>query len=178
MNKGEAQKRILELREELNQHNHNYYVLDNPSISDYDFDMLLEELQNLENSFPEFMDPNSPSKRVGGDITKNFETVVHKYPMLSLSNTYSKEELEDFIKRISKMVPEEMEFVCELKYDGAAIGINYKNGQFEKAVTRGDGSKGDNISANVKTISSIPLKLKGDSYPPDFEIRGEIFMLS
>lgn len=177
MNKGEAQKRILELREELNQHNHNYYVLDNPSISDYDFDMLLEELQNLENSFPEFMDPNSPSKRVGGDITKNFETVVHKYPMLSLSNTYSKEELEDFIKRISKMVPEEMEFVCELKYDGAAIGINYKNGQFEKAVTRGDGSKGDNISANVKTISSIPLKLKGDSYPPDFEIRGEIFML-
>ena len=177
MNKGEAQKRILELREELNQHNHNYYVLDNPSISDYDFDMLLEELQNLENSFPEFMDPNSPSKRVGGDITKNFETVVHKYPMLSLSNTYSKEEFEDFIKRISKMVPEEMEFVCELKYDGAAIGINYKNGQFEKAVTRGDGSKGDNISANVKTISSIPLKLKGDSYPPDFEIRGEIFML-
>lgn len=177
MNKLEVQNRILQLREELGDHNHKYYVLDAPTITDFDFDMLLEELQKLEFENPEFHDPNSPSKRVGGDITKNFETVAHKYPMLSLSNTYSKEELEDFIKRISKMVPEEMEFVCELKYDGAAIGISYKNGLFERAVTRGDGSKGDDISANVKTISSIPLKLKGQSFPPEFEIRGEIFML-
>lgn len=177
MSKAEIKERILELRDELNEHNHRYYVLDSPLISDYDFDILLKDLQSLENANPEFEDPNSPTKRVGGDITKNFETVAHKYPMLSLSNTYSKEELEDFIKRISKMVPEEMEFVCELKYDGAAIGIAYKNGAFERAVTRGDGSKGDDISANVKTISSIPLKLKGDSYPEEFEIRGEIFML-
>ncbi len=177
MTKVEIQEKILKLRLELSEHNHSYYVLDSPVISDYDFDLLLRELQELENANPEFADPNSPSKRVGGEITKNFENVAHKYPMLSLSNTYSKEELEDFIKRISKMVPEEMEFVCELKYDGAAIGISYKNGAFERALTRGDGSKGDDISANVKTISSIPLKLKGDSFPDEFEIRGEIFML-
>lgn len=177
MNKVDVKQRILQLREELAHHNHNYYVLDTPTIRDFDFDILLEELQKLEFENPEFDDSNSPSKRVGGDITKNFETVPHKYPMLSLSNTYSKEELEDFIKRIAKMVPEEMEFVCELKYDGAAIGISYKNGLFERAVTRGDGSKGDDISANVKTISSIPLKLKGATFPSEFEIRGEIFML-
>lgn len=178
MNKEEAQKRIYQLREELNNHNHKYYVLDSPIISDFEFDKLLLELQELENQHPEFEDLNSPTKRVGGDITKNFETLPHKYPMLSLSNTYSKEELEDFIKRIDKMLPEEeIEFVCELKYDGAAIGISYKNGEFNRALTRGDGSKGDDISANVKTISSIPLKLKGNSYPDEFEIRGEIFML-
>ena len=177
MTKAEAHYRILFLREELAAHNYRYYVEDNPVISDYEFDQLLKELQQLENENPEMDDPNSPTRRVGGEITKSFETVVHKYPMLSLSNTYSKEELEDFIIRIGKIVPEEMEFVCELKYDGAAIGITYINGHFARAVTRGDGSKGDDISANVKTISSIPLKLRGNNYPKEFEIRGEIFML-
>ncbi len=177
MNTQEAKQKILELREELEAHNHRYYVEDNPTISDFEFDKLLRELQDLEAEFPEFDDPNSPTRRVGGEITKNFQTVPHKYPMLSLSNTYSKEELEDYLKRIAKLVPEEMEFVCELKYDGAAIGITYKNGMLEKAVTRGDGTQGDDITTNVKTISSVPLRLRGSDYPEEFEIRGEIFML-
>src|SRR5690606_3211601 len=171
----QAQQKIQDLSAEINQHNYNYYVLSNPTISDYEFDMLLEELQKLEAQFPQLADENSPTKRVGGSITKNFETVKHKYPMLSLSNSYSKEEIADFEHRIKKLVEGELEYVCELKYDGVAIGITYKNGKLLQAVTRGDGVQGDNITENVKTIRSIPLQLKGD-FPEEFEIRGEVFM--
>lgn len=171
----QAQQKIQDLSAEINQHNYNYYVLSKPTISDYEFDMLLEELQKLEAQFPQLADENSPTKRVGGSITKNFETVKHKYPMLSLSNSYSKEEIADFEHRIKKLVEGELEYVCELKYDGVAIGITYKNGKLVQAVTRGDGVQGDNITENVKTIRSIPLQLKGD-FPEEFEIRGEVFM--
>ncbi|MDZ7846667.1 MAG: NAD-dependent DNA ligase LigA [Owenweeksia sp.] len=177
MNKEEAKSRIQELSHELEHHNYLYYVRDAPEISDYEFDQKLEELQKLEEEYPAFRDPNSPTQRVGGNVTREFPTVKHKYPMLSLSNTYSKEELEDFLKRIDKSINEEVEFVCELKYDGAAIGIIYKNGILERAVTRGDGSQGDDITTNVKTIRSIPLKLRGKNIPEEMEIRGEIFML-
>jgi DNA ligase (NAD+) len=151
-------------------------VLDNPTISDYDFDMLLEELQKLEIEHPEFAFDDSPTKRVGGDITKDFETVKHKYPMLSLGNSYSKEEIQDFESRIKKEIETDLEFICELKYDGVAIGISYKNGKIQRAVTRGDGTQGDDVTANVKTIRSVPLQLKGSDYPSEFEIRGEIFL--
>lgn len=171
----EIKKEIDQLSEELRKHNHNYYVLSNPTISDYDFDMMLEKLQRLEEKYPQFANENSPTKRVGGDITKNFPTVVHKYPMLSLSNSYSTEDIIDFENRIKKLTNSEIEYVCELKYDGVAIGIQYVNGKFARAVTRGDGTKGEDISANVKTIRTIPLKLLGEDYPDDFEIRGEIF---
>ncbi len=175
MNEQAAQERIKELTEELEAHNHRYYVLNDPTISDYDFDQLLKELESLEEHFPQFAHPNSPTKRVGGDITKKFPEVVHDYPMLSLSNTYSKEEIVEWENRISKIADGVLEYVCELKYDGVAIGIRYVNGQFDRAVTRGDGTKGEDISANVKTIRTIPLRLRGDDYPADFEIRGEIF---
>ncbi len=175
MSKEQAKDRILELRKELQEHNHRYYMLDAPTISDYEFDMLLEELIKLEREHPEFNDPNSPSQRVGGTVTKSFETIKHKYPMLSLSNTYSREELEDFDARIKKLIEGDIEYVCELKYDGAAISLTYTNGHLTQALTRGDGTQGDNITTNVKTIKTIPLSLKGD-YPPEFEIRGEIFM--
>jgi DNA ligase (NAD+) len=168
------QKRIIELTNELNIHNHDYYVLSSPTISDYDFDMKLKELQAIEIKNPELADENSPTKRVGGDITKKFETVVHKFPMMSLGNSYSKEEIIDFENRIAKLTDGAIEYVCELKYDGVAIGIQYKEGKFFRAVTRGDGEKGEDVSNNVKTIKTIPLQLKGD-YPEDFEIRGEIF---
>lgn len=174
MEKSEALKKIEELSKNLRQHNHNYYVKDNPTISDYEFDMLLKELQELEEKFPEFADENSPTKRVGGTITKKFETVVHRYPMLSLSNSYNREELTEFDERVQKLAGKKVEYTCELKYDGVAIGISYKNGKLHKAVTRGDGSKGDEITDNIKTIRSIPLQLKGN-FPDDFEIRGEIF---
>lgn len=174
MNPTEAQKRIEQLSKELTQHNYNYYVESNPTISDYEFDVLLKELQDLEAEFPQFASDLSPTKRVGGDITKKFETVVHKFPMLSLSNTYSEEEIIDWEQRLKKLASGPIEYVCELKYDGVAIGIRYVNGKFARAVTRGDGTKGEDISANVKTIRTIPLTLKGD-YPDDFEIRGEIF---
>lgn len=170
----EARDRIELLTKELNHHNHLYYVESNPVISDYEFDRLLRELQDLEAQFPELVSPLSPTKRVGGDITKKFETVVHRYPMLSLSNTYSEEEIIDWEQRLKKGVEGPIEYVCELKYDGVAIGIRYLNGQFSRAVTRGDGTQGEDISANVKTIRSVPLTLKGD-YPDDFEIRGEIY---
>ena len=170
----QAQERIEELSEQLRQHNDAYYVNDSPQISDYEFDMLLEELQRLEAEFPDFAQPNSPTKRVGGSITKKFETVVHQYPMLSLSNSYSREELIEFDQRVQKLAGKRVEYTCELKYDGVAIGVSYKNGQLHRAVTRGDGTKGDDITENVKTIRSIPLVLKGD-YPEEFEIRGEIF---
>lgn len=168
-------ERLYFLRKELEAHNYRYYVLAQPTISDFEFDKLMEELLALEKAYSEFADPNSPSQRVGGQITKSFATIKHRYPMMSLSNSYSREEIEDFIKRIEKEIEEPVTFVCELKYDGVAIGIAYRNGELFQAVTRGDGTQGDDITANVRTIRSIPLKLSGD-FPEDFEIRGEIFM--
>jgi DNA ligase (NAD+) len=175
MNETQAQQEISRLTEQINHHNHLYYVDSNPEISDYDFDVLLKQLQDLEATFPQFASPNSPTKRVGGDITKKFESVAHRFPMLSLSNTYSEEEIVDWENRIKKLIEGTIEFVCELKYDGVAIGIRYENGQLTRAVTRGDGEKGEDVTANVRTIRSIPLSLKSD-FPADFEIRGEIFM--
>ena len=175
MKKEEAKNKIKSLSQTLRTHNHSYYVLSEPSISDYDFDMLLEELQKLEEQFPELAFEDSPTKRVGGTITKNFTTVKHKYRMLSLGNSYSKEDMVDFETRINKLVENELEYICELKYDGVAIGITYKNGKLLQAVTRGDGMQGDDVTENVKTIRSIPLQLKGNDYPEEFEIRGEIF---
>lgn len=169
-------KHILDLREELNQHNHNYYVLDTPTISDYEFDQKLKQLQDLEQQHPEWFDANSPTQRVGGTITKNFNTVVHDYRMYSLDNSYSKEDLLDWENRIQKVlgnVP--LEYTCELKYDGASISITYENGKLLRAVTRGDGIQGDDVTNNIKTIKSIPLQLKGD-YPDRFDIRGEIIL--
>lgn len=170
-------KRIIEaLRNELNQHNHNYYVLDKPTISDFEFDQLLKKLQDLEAQHPEFFDENSPTQRVGGSITKNFNTVAHEYRMYSLDNSYSTEDLMDWENRIQKMLGNvDLEYTCELKYDGASISITYENGKLKKAVTRGDGFQGDEVTNNVKTIRSIPLQLKGN-YPPKFDIRGEIIL--
>lgn len=170
----EVKKRIDYLRAEINRHNYNYYVLSAPEISDYDFDHLLEELILLENKYPEYFDANSPSQRVGGAVTKEFRQVKHKYPMLSLGNTYSEQELADFDERVKKILTEPYEYVCELKYDGVAIGLTYEQGSLKQAVTRGDGENGDDVTANVKTIHSIPLTLKGNDYPATFEIRGEI----
>ncbi|MEN8122419.1 MAG: NAD-dependent DNA ligase LigA [Bacteroidota bacterium] len=167
---------IIALREKLAYHNHLYYVESNPGISDYEFDMMLKALHELEKLHPELFDPNSPTQRVGSDINKEFEQVKHKYDMLSLSNTYNEGELRDFDQRVKKIINEEVEYVCELKFDGTAIGLSYKNGVFERAVTRGDGVFGDDVSANVRTIKSIPLKLQGSDFPTEFEIRGEIFM--
>jgi len=175
MEKEQAQEKINQLSSELREHNHNYYVLSSPTISDYDFDIQLKELQGLEKQYPDFADVNSPTKRVGGDITKNFETVVHKRPMLSLGNSYSIDDIADFEIRIAKSIDHQIEYVCELKYDGVAISITYENGELARAVTRGDGTKGEDVTANVKTIRSIPLKLKEGDYPSEFEIRGEIF---
>jgi DNA ligase (NAD+) len=169
-----ARERIEKLTAELNHHNDLYYIESAPEISDQEFDMLLRELQDLEAQFPDLASPLSPTKRVGGDITKRFETVLHRFPMLSLSNSYSEEEIAEWDQRIKKSTGDEVEYVCELKYDGVAIGIRYLNGQLDKAVTRGDGTQGENVSANVKTIRPVPLRLKGD-FPADFEIRGEIF---
>ena len=170
------QQKIQSLRNELNAHNHNYYVLDNATISDYDFDIKLKELEKLESENPEFFDANSPTQRVGGGITKNFETVTHKNRMYSLDNSYSKEDLLDWEKRIEKVLGRtELEYTCELKYDGASINLTYENGQFIKAVTRGDGFQGDAVTANIRTIKSIPLILKGD-FVADFEMRGEIIL--
>lgn len=174
MNKEAIHKRIIELSTLIEEHNYNYYVKSNPIISDYEFDTLLKELEKLEKDFPEFALENSPTKRVGGDITKKFQSVVHEYPMLSLSNTYSEEEIIDWENRIFKLSDKAPTYVCELKYDGVAIGIRYENGELIQAVTRGDGSKGEDVTTNVRTIKTIPLKLRGD-FPPKFEIRGEIF---
>ena len=167
---------IESLRNELNTHNHNYYVLSSPSISDYEFDIKLKELSKLEEEYPEYADPNSPTLRVGSDITKNFKQVEHRYPMLSLSNTYSKEEVEEFYNRIKKDLNDDFEITCELKFDGTSISLTYIDGQLSQAITRGDGVRGDDITNNVRTIRSIPLKLNGNDYPNDFEIRGEILM--
>ena len=173
MDRTAAKERIKQLTDELNAHNYKYYVQDKPDISDYDFDMLLEELIRLETEYPELALPDSPSKRVGGDITKNFKQVKHIYPMLSLSNTYSEEEIRDFETRVEKLIGDDVEYVCELKYDGVSISLTYLNGILERAVTRGNGIQGDDVTTNIKTIKSIPLKLQGD-YPQQFEIRGEI----
>ncbi len=175
MTKEEAKKRITELANIINKHNHRYYVLASPVISDYNFDMLLEELTKLEEQYSEFVQPDSPTKRVGGDITKNFIQRQHKYQMLSLSNTYSEAELLDFDRRVKKVTGENVEYVCELKFDGVSISLTYINGLLNQALTRGDGVKGDDVTANIKTIKSIPLKIQGD-YPDEFVIRGEIFM--
>jgi DNA ligase (NAD+) len=175
MNAKDAREEILRLSKLINHHNYLYYVKSDPEISDYDFDMLLEKLIALETKFPEFSFDNSPTKRIGGDITKKFETVTHRFPMLSLSNSYSEDEISAWEERVNKMTNEPVSYVCELKYDGVAIGVQYQNGQLLRAVTRGDGTRGEDITANVKTIRSIPLTLHGD-FPDDFEIRGEIFM--
>ena len=170
-------KRIEFLRDELNRHNHNYYVLSAPVISDYDFDQMMLELQQLEAAHPESFDPNSPTQRVGSDISKEFKQVSHRYPMLSLGNTYSRGEVADFYDRVSKgLEGEPFEIVCELKYDGTSISLWYENGKLDKAVTRGDGEKGDDVTENVKTIKSVPLVLQGEDFPRSFEIRGEILM--
>ena len=170
------QQKIEELREELHQHNYNYYILDEPSISDFEFDLKLKELQDLDLAHPEFYDANSPSLRVGGGVTKNFPTVQHQFRMYSLDNSYDFNDLEDWENRILKTVEnEEVEFVAELKYDGASISILYENGELKQAVTRGDGFQGDEITNNVRTISDVPLKLKGD-FPNRFFIRGEIYL--
>ncbi len=176
MKKGEAKNRIQILCTEIEKHNHLYYVLAQPVISDFEYDLLLQELIALENQYPEFIDSNSPSQRVGSDLNNDFVQIEHKYRMLSLGNTYSSEDLEDFNTRISKVIGDDFEYVCELKYDGAAINLNYENGKLVYAVTRGDGTKGDDVTNNVKTIKSIPLILHGNDWPKHFEIRGEIFM--
>lgn len=170
------QETIQTLRNELNQHNYNYYVLDNATISDYDFDIKLKELQDLESKHPEFFDENSPTQRVGGAITKNFKTVAHQYRMYSLDNSYSKEDLLDWENRIQRVLGNvKLQYTCELKYDGASISITYENGKLVQALTRGDGFQGDEVTNNIKTIKSIPLHLKGN-YPEKFDIRGEIIL--
>ena len=177
MNIEQAKSEIIRLTKLINHHNHLYYVESLTEISDFEFDGLLRELQDLEAKFPEFAYSNSPTKRVGGDLTKKFETVSHRFPMLSLSNSYSEEEIIEWENRIKKLIDQDIEYVCELKYDGVAIGIRYENGQLKQAVTRGDGEKGEDVTTNVRTIRTIPLSLRAD-FPDDFEIRGEIFMPS
>ncbi|MCW3070431.1 MAG: ligase LigA [Bacteroidetes bacterium] len=172
----DIKNKIEELSKQLEEHNYNYYVLSNPTISDYEFDKMLEELIRLEKEHPGYLRGDSPSQRVGGQITKEFKSVKHKYPMLSLSNTYNEGEVRDFDERIRKAGLTDQEYVCELKYDGVSISLTYVKGELVQAVTRGDGEKGDDITANVKTIKSIPLKLRGTGFPDEFEIRGEIFM--
>ncbi len=176
MNKEDIQKRITELRLTLDELNYSYYVLSQPKISDLEFDMLMKELEKLEVENPEFFDPNSPTQRVGSDLNKEFGQVRHQYPMLSLSNSYSEEELRDFDQKIRKLTDQSFEYVCELKYDGTSISLRYKKGVLDKAITRGDGTFGDDVTANVRTIKSIPLKLKSSGYPEEFEMRGEILL--
>ncbi len=171
-----AKDKIKALREALEQHNYNYYVLSAPTISDREFDEMMKELQTLEEAHPEYADPHSPTQRVGSDLSKEFEQVVHKYPMLSLGNTYSEDEVKDFYERIARDLNEPFEIVAELKYDGTSISLTYENGRLVRAVTRGDGTRGDDVTANVKTIRSVPLKLMGEGYPAEFEIRGEILL--
>ncbi len=176
MTQEEAKLRIAQLTEEINAHNYKYYLEAAPKISDREFDVLLEELQKLEKAFPELAALDSPTQRVGGSVTKNFDTVVHQVPFLSLSNSYSKEDLIDFDERIRKSIDQEFTYVCELKFDGVAIGLQYSNGKLRQAITRGDGVQGDVVTANARTIGSIPLSLHGSGFPDEFEIRGEVFM--
>ncbi|MGB4204229.1 MAG: NAD-dependent DNA ligase LigA [Bacteroidales bacterium] len=176
MDKTTARARVSELISEINEHNYRYYILNSPVIDDVRYDMLVKELEALETQYPDLVQPDSPTQRVGSDLTKEFISVVHKYPMLSLSNTYSKEELFDFYNRVQKAISANVEFVSELKFDGVAIGLTYINGRLVRAVTRGDGIQGDDVTANAKTIRSIPLQLRGNNYPSEFEIRGEVFL--
>ncbi len=171
-----TEQHIKELREALHRHNYNYYVKNAPEISDFEFDALMRELQQLEQQYPQYDDENSPTHRVGSDITKEFVQVAHKYPMLSLGNTYSKSEVADFYERVRKALNEDFEICCELKFDGTSISLTYEDGRLVRAVTRGDGEKGDDVTANVKTIRSVPLVLTGDGWPREFEIRGEVLM--
>ncbi len=175
MEKQEAKKRIGQLTAEINEHNYRYYVLADPEISDYEYDMLMEELQKLERAHPDLASNNSPTQRVGGQITKKFPTRKHAYPMLSLSNTYSRDEVMAFDERIRKVIREDYAYVCELKYDGVAISLTYEDGELVRAVTRGDGIQGDEITTNVRTIKSIPLLLRNKP-PAKLEVRGEIYM--
>lgn len=169
-------ERICQLREELHRHNYNYYVLNAPEIGDQEFDFLMRELQDLEEKHPECMDENSPTMRVGSDLNKNFTQVVHKYPMLSLANTYSEAEVAEFYNRVMKDLNEDFEVCCEMKFDGTSISLTYEEGKLVRAVTRGDGTQGDDVTDNVKTIRTIPLVLHGSGYPREFEIRGEVLM--
>ena len=172
----EAKQRIEELSKEIHAHNYKYYVQAEPTISDYDFDMLLNELIALEKQFPELIAPDSPTQRVGGEVTKQFKQVTHKNPMLSLGNTYSREELLEFFSRVENGLGiKNIDYVCELKYDGVAISLHYLDGLLVQAATRGDGIHGDDVTANVKTIRSVPLRLQGN-YPHELEVRGEIIM--
>jgi DNA ligase (NAD+) len=171
----DIKEQILQLRDELSQHNYNYYVLDTPSISDFEFDTKLKQLQDLESAYPQYYDASSPTLRVGGEVTKSFETIVHAQRMYSLDNSYSKDDLMEWETRLRKMVDGPIQYTCELKYDGASISLTYENGALVQALTRGDGTQGDNVTANIKTIKSVPLKLRGD-YPEKFEIRGEIVL--
>ncbi len=176
MNKDEAKIKISELVYELNDHNYRYYVLADPLISDYEFDMLIEKLTALEKEYPEFLQPDSPTQRVGGTITSEFASARHTYPMLSLSNTYSESELREFDDRVHKLLDAKYEYICELKFDGLSISLTYDNGLLTRAITRGDGERGDDVTTNIKTIRSIPLRLKGSGYPELFEVRGEIIL--
>ena len=176
MKQSEVKRRMENLRKELNEHNHRYYVLNQPVISDFEYDILLNELITLEKKFPEFIDMNSPTLKVGSDLTREFEQYNHRYPMLSLGNTYNKEELQEFDSRIRKVTTGSFEYVCELKLDGASISITYKNGIMERALTRGDGEKGDDVTMNIRTITSIPYRVTGNAIPAEFVMRGEILM--
>ena len=176
MNKEKAAIRIEELSNQLHYHNHLYYQKDTTEISDFEFDQLLNELIQLEKEFPDLRKDDSPSQRVGGTITKEFASVAHKYPMLSLSNTYSEEEIREFDERVQKAIGKPVDYVCEMKFDGVAISITYKNGILHQAVTRGDGVRGDDVTNNIKTIKSIPIKLQGKDIPEEFEVRGEVFL--
>ncbi len=172
----EIKDRIDTLIKELNTHNYNYYVLARPLISDIEFDVKLEELAALEKQYPEYLDPDSPTQKIGGDITKEFQTVKHKWPMLSLGNTYNEQDLKDFDDRVRKAIGDNFEYVCELKFDGLSLSLSYENGKLQRAVTRGDGTKGDDVTNNAKTIQTIPKNIKGLNFPESFEIRGEVFM--
>ena len=176
MNKLNVQERISQLTKELDHHNHLYYVLSTPEISDQEFDMMLEELIKLEIDFPEFLSSESPSQRVGGVVSKEFTTVRHRYPMLSLSNSYSMEEIQEFAERIQKLIDRDVSYVCELKFDGVALGVTYENGRMIQAVTRGDGVQGDDVTLNARTIRSLPLKINCIDLPERFEVRGEVFL--
>ena len=176
MTREDALKRIHILRDELERHNYLYYIASTPVISNYEFDILMKELEGLEKEFPEFFDANSPSQRVGNDINQEFKQIEHKYPMLSLGNTYNVDDLREFDARVKKTLNEPYKYVCELKYDGVSVSLTYQNGKLAHAVTRGDGIRGDDVTSNVRTIRSIPLKLSGSGYQPMFEMRGEIFM--
>jgi DNA ligase (NAD+) len=176
MKLSEAKERIENLRREIEEHNHRYYVLNQPSVSDFQYDLLLNELETLEKKFPELITDDSPTMRVGSDLIKEFVQYTHRYPMLSLGNTYNEEELREFDIRVRKGLSADYQYVCELKFDGASISMSYTDGKLTRALTRGDGTVGDDVTLNVRTIKSIPLKLTGTEYPEDFVIRGEILM--